>query len=570
MTKRTRSYLVISLALTGLAGLAACGSDSDSLASHKAPPAPPSAKQPVIEESDLYKVSGTTLFVQNPHTGLNVLDIAVPSKPRLIGRAPTGGGAGAEIYVRTAQAIVLLKTATSACLSPQNLDPSGWTFGAEVDFVDLSSYASPKLMARYCIPGTMVASRTVDDMLYLITAGSQGESRAVSIDISDPTHAVVVQQKDFPGKSRQISITAKQIIVAGESSTRPGDTAVQYISISNKGEITPRSEVHVPGQPQGRFHQDIFGDQFRIVTYNAAAGRSVLTLIDLSDPTSLQILGAIEDIGKGEKLYATRFTAGYAYVVTFRQTDPLWIVDLTDPKNPAVVGELHVPGWSDFIFPFEGKLITVGRGDNGGGLGVSLFDVSDPKNPTSISQITLGSSDTTSEANVDHRGVTIIDRPGQNPLVVVPHTLVKYASACEISDVLQLVEVTPTGLEVRGSVAQTGTIRRSLLVKTALYSISDHEILAIDLKDLNTPRIDTSVNVGQGQWQDPNRESYCSDYDPSYNYMGDDVWEDDGGGYPFMFRCDMGPGPAGDRLPLPSLSLLLGLLWLGRWAYRRR
>lgn len=571
MTKRIRSTLIISLALA-LVGLlvAACGADSDSagLAKETDAPKPPNAKQPVIEESDIYKLSGTTLYLQNRYTGLNILDVSVPTKPRLLGRAPTGGGEGGELYLRPSQAIVLLKTATSACLTPQNLDAQGWAYEAEVDFVELSSKTHPKLIARYCIPGSLVASRTVDDVLYLVTSGKQGESRAISLDISDAHHARLLQTKQFPGQSKQISITAKMIMVAGESTSQPGSTDVQYIAINNKGDLTPKGSMTLAGSPQGRFHQQVMEGQFRIVTYDASWGRSKLYIIDIAVPEQLQLIGSLDNIGAGEKLYATRFTTRHAYVVTFKRTDPLWIIDLSDPANPKQVGELHVPGWSDFIFPRGDKLITVGRGDNGSGLGVSLFDVSVPSSPKSLAQVTLGSSDTTSEANVDHRAATILEPKGANPLVVVPHTVVSYGSSCDITDRLQLVEVGPASLTVRGSVGQKGTIRRSLMVESSLYSLSDHEVQAIDIKDRNNPRVDTTVTVGQGQWQDPNRSTYCSNWDNGYYPMYDDVYEDDGG-YPFMFRCDLGAG-AGAGFPLPPVTVLLGLAFLGVWVVRRR
>lgn len=565
MKNRTQNILAITLTLT-LIALTGCGDAGDS-ALHKAPPAtPPNPNQPLIEESDLFRLEGDTLYVQNQHTGLNIIDVSVPTKPTLVGRAPSGGGAGGEIYLRHQQAIVLLKQATSACLQPKNLDPAGWKFNAEVVFVDLSSKTHPRVMSRYCIPGTLVDSRAVDNVLYVVSSGP-GASRVSAIGISDAQNATIMNTLEFPGESKQISLNATTLMVASLSMQEPGKTLVERFAIDNQGSIGPLGNISVNGMPQGRLHQQLYNNsQFRIVTYDESARRSILTMVDITDLNKMTVLGTLPNIGQGEKLYATRFDDSWAYVVTFRRTDPLWIIDLSTPSKPKLVGELHVPGWSDFIFPRGSRLITVGRGDNGNGLAVSLFDVSDPTNPRSLSQITLGASNTSSEANVDHRAVTILEQPGGNPLVLVPHTVVHYASSCDISDHLQLVEVMPDRLETRGVVKQKGTIHRSLLIKSSLYSISEHEVLAVDIKDINNPRIDTAVTTGSGEWQDPNRSSYCSNYNPDdyADYYGND-YEDSSG--PFMFRCDLG---AAAGTSAPPVSVAIGMIWLGLWFIRRR
>jgi uncharacterized secreted protein with C-terminal beta-propeller domain len=564
MTKRTQNILAITLTLT-LIALTGCGDAGDSAAPHKAPPANvPTPGQPTIEESDLYRLDGDTLYVQNQDTGLNIIDVTVPSKPKLVGRAPSGGATGGEMYIRPTQAIILLKETTSACLQPKNLNPNGWKFKAEVVFVDLSSKTHPRVISRYCIPGSLVDSRTVDNILYIVSSGPAA-SRVIAIDISDTQNAAVLDTIEFAGESKQISLTATTLMVASFDNVQQGSTLLERFSIDNKGSITPRGQITVNGTPQGRFHQQLHNNQFRIVTYDESARRSILTIVDISDLTKMSMLGSLPNIGQGEKLYATRFEANWAYVVTFRRTDPLWIIDLSLPSKPELVGELHVPGWSDFIFPRGKRLVTVGRGNNGNGLGVSLFDVSDPTNPRSLSQITLGASDTSSAANVDHRAVTILDQPGGNALVLVPHTTVSYGSSCDITDHLQLVEVMPDRLQVRGVVKQRGTIHRSLLVKSALYSISDHEILSVDIKDIDHPRIDTAITTGSGEWQDPNRTSYCSNYNPNdYTYYGHDDYDSSG---PFMFRCDLG---AAAGTSAPPVSVAIGMVWLGLWFIRRR
>jgi hypothetical protein len=107
---------------------------------------------------------------------------------------------------------------------------------------------------------------------------------------------------------------------------------------------------------------------------------SVLTLRRIGG--DLTPVGRVDGLGRGEQIYSVRFLGDTAYVVTFRETDPLYTVDLRDPAKPVVVGELKIPGYSGYLHPVaDGRLLGLGRGPAaGGGSGtqVSLFDVSAP------------------------------------------------------------------------------------------------------------------------------------------------------------------------------------------------
>jgi len=551
----------------GLLLVGGCGADDDA-AGVRAPEAdPPAAHQPEIEESDLFKLDGNHLYVQNPSTGFNVLDVTDPGQPRKLGNALGSGGKGSEMYIRGNQAIVLLESSSEKCIVPKGLDAKGWALTSQVLIVDHSSKTHPKVLERYCTPGQLVASRTVDQVLYLVQTNGTG-SRAISLDISSPTSVQLIKQVELPNAGKEIDITPSAIFVASRTEN-PNHTAVTFIEIGPTGDLATRGTVTVNGQPQGRFHMQAHGDQFRIVTFDSYQRQSILHVLDVSNPDAIKLLGRLENIGAGEQLYATRFDGDRAYVVTFRQTDPMWIISLEDPENPVIVGELHVPGWSDFIFPRGDRLITVGRGDRGGSLGLSLFDVSDPSAPRSVDQISLGDASTTSEANVDHRAVTILQPEGKNPIVVVPHSVLSWESGCELVEKLRFVEVEPERLQSRGSVKQTGTIRRTFMVKSALYSISDEEVLSVDIADLDSPAVNGQVTVGDGSAsRNPGATTYCNDWNNWNNsYPRDYVYEDDSGGYPFMWKCSVD-----DRggASLPPLMMLAGLLWLGVWAARKR
>jgi hypothetical protein len=113
-----------------------------------------------------------------------------------------------------------------------------------------------------------------------------------------------------------------------------------------------------------------------------------VTILQQSDDSLVQV-GIIEDIAPNETIWSARFVGDRGYLVTFENVDPLWVLDLSNPLDPQVLGELEIPGVSTYIHPVdEDHLLTIGIGPGDGGIGldwsttqVSLFDVSDPSNP---------------------------------------------------------------------------------------------------------------------------------------------------------------------------------------------
>lgn len=113
------------------------------------------------------------------------------------------------------------------------------------------------------------------------------------------------------------------------------------------------------------------------------------------DGDGLNTVGEVRGIAPGEQIYASRFTDAVGYLVTFRQIDPLFTIDFTDPRAPVIAGELQLPGYSAYLKPIDGgKLLAVGMaGDADGnvsGLAINLFDVSDIANPTLDTQLVIG------------------------------------------------------------------------------------------------------------------------------------------------------------------------------------
>ncbi|HTV17336.1 MAG TPA: beta-propeller domain-containing protein, partial [Polyangiaceae bacterium] len=147
----------------------------------------------------------------------------------------------------------------------------------------------------------------------------------------------------------------------------------------------------------------------------------VLTLGTNGD--SLEVLGQTDAFGATEQIFATRFIGDRGYVVTFRQTDPLFVIDLSDATDPHVVGELHIPGFSNYLFPLDDDhLFSIGRDATPEGfvqgLALQIFDVSNPAAPE-LAQRYVFADASDSPANVDHRAITFHPDRG---VVAFPHT----------------------------------------------------------------------------------------------------------------------------------------------------
>lgn len=184
----------------------------------------------------------------------------------------------------------------------------------------------------------------------------------------------------------------------------------------NKGEATFLAEGKVEGALLNQFSMDEHNGHFRIATTNG-------NMWSESDPSenllfvlnsNLEEVGSIRGIAPGERIYSARFMGDRGYIVTFKQVDPLFVLDLKDPKNPNILGELKIPGFSDYLHPYdENHLIGFGKdteeNDSGGamvrGFKMALFDITDVTNPKEKFVEIIGDSGTHSELLYNHKAL---------------------------------------------------------------------------------------------------------------------------------------------------------------------
>jgi uncharacterized secreted protein with C-terminal beta-propeller domain len=139
---------------------------------------------------------------------------------------------------------------------------------------------------------------------------------------------------------------------------------------------------------------------------------------------NLSIVGKIENMAPGERIYSARFTGDKCYLVTFKQTDPFFVLDLKDPTAPKVTGQLKIPGYSSYLHPYDENHI-IGLGKENSTVKLSLFDVSDMNNPVEIAKYVIGE-------NADYvNSIALYDPKAflfdyQKQLLVIPVSITSY------------------------------------------------------------------------------------------------------------------------------------------------
>ncbi len=175
------------------------------------------------------------------------------------------------------------------------------------------------------------------------------------------------------------------------------DTEIHKFYIGGD-KIEYKTNGRVKGRALNQFSVDEYKGYLRIATTIGDWGVNLTNSLFVLDK-DLNVVGEKNYIARGETIKSVRFAGDTGYVVTFEQTDPLFVIDLSNPEKPEIKGELKIPGFSTYLHPItETLLLGIGKdgtesGTNGG-IKVSLFDVSDPENPKEVDKVTVSSPKT--------------------------------------------------------------------------------------------------------------------------------------------------------------------------------
>jgi len=325
---------------------------------------------------------------------------------------------------------------------------------------DVSDRANPQLQREISANGQYVSSRMIGDYAYVVVNEPVYEQ---DNEVNLPKICVGVEPKEIPAteiyysdvSDRYYMYTtiiaintqndgeepAYETILLGASSnlyvslnniyltfpvwgTGVGDfdkTSIHRIEI-NGAQIEPAASGEVPGMVLSQFSMDEYDGYFRVATTtHALTTQNNVYILD----TGLNIVGVLEGLASGETIYSARFMGDRCYLVTFRQVDPLFVIDLSNPSYPEELGYLKITGYSSYLHPYdENHLIGIGKETTEQGefawyqgVKIALFDVSNVSQPTLIDTEVIGHRGTESPVLWDHKAF-LFDK--SRNLLVIP------------------------------------------------------------------------------------------------------------------------------------------------------
>lgn len=338
----------------------------------------------------------------NENTTLTVYDIADRSNPKKLNQLGQSG----------------------ACLSSRLVGDSLYLLSTYT-LSETVRKSRPETYIPCLYEGNEKAAMAADDIW--IAASPSGRQYIVitATDIRNPTgHA---SAKSVFGCGQNLYANAENLLIASpqtvklENGWNTQRTNLLRFSLK-EGAVELAASGFVPGTTLNQFSMDEYQGVFRVVTtvYGGTEteedgvtaytpGESTNCLYTLDE--ELKVLGRLENLAPGERVYSVRFDGPIGYLVTFRQVDPLFAVDLTDPESPRVLSTLKIPGFSDYLHPYQDGLLF-GFGQSADpetgiteGLKLSMFDVSDPTDVSEKHTLPLGYG--WSEASYNHKAFLI-------------------------------------------------------------------------------------------------------------------------------------------------------------------
>lgn len=261
-----------------------------------------------------------------------------------------------------------------------------------------------------------------------------------------------------------------------------------------------RFDAHgtVDGKLLNQYAMDEYMGNLRLATTVTETGSmpsttsSEVTVLD----STLTPIGRVTDIAPGERIYATRFMGERLYMVTFLETDPFFVVDLEDPHTPYLAGKLKLPGFSNYLHPYDSShIIGVGKTSTWGSVKLSLFDVGDITNPSLVDSVVLGESGSSSEVLTDPKAF-LFDK--EKDILVLPLHLRGSYEAVGVQGIptntriwggAYVFSIDPFhGFSLKGMVkhydehsTDQSQVKRALFIEDTLYTISPLVICMSDL-----------------------------------------------------------------------------------------
>jgi len=416
---------------------------------------------------------------------------------------------------------------------------------------DVSDIYAPSLVQNITLPGWFAGSRMIGDWVYVLTTeyvyydqddvilpavgvdgvnvtlrpsdigyfndGSYGTTLLTVAAVATHNPAGFGHESFLISGAQTLYVSLTDLYVtstAWRSWSSETETWIYRLGIEG-GNVTYEAHGAVAGWILNQFSMDEHEGNLRVAVTNNAPERATSTAVYVLDGT-LAVIGKIEGIAVGEQIFSARFLGDRGYIVTFRRIDPLFVLDLSDPTAPTILGELEIPGVSTYLHPYdETHLIGVGSASCDDPTNtwlncvkLALFDVSDATAPTLVDEyIVATEGGSYSEAQWDHKAF-FFSRDLNPDRLVIPVQTWSWAEVTtndtERTEFYYsgwsgayVFEVDVTGFALQGEITHTPEnttqqdpwyygpqVRRSLYIGDDLYTVSDGLVKINALADL--------------------------------------------------------------------------------------
>ncbi len=316
-------------------------------------------------------------------------------------------------------------------------------------------------------------------------------------DGQEPTYETILTgqtaQMYVSPRNMYLAVPNTKLWIPEEDMWEARDETLIYRIKLEKEEMVAEAEGAVPGYVLNQFSMDEYNSFFRIATttWTADGSRNSLSILDMS----LNIVGTLENLAPGERIYSARFMGGRCYLVTFRQIDPFFVIDVEDATAPKILGYLKIPGFSGYLHPYdEERIMGVGKEENN--LKLSLFDVTDVTAPAETAKYVVQADWSDSTVLWDHKAF-LFDKPKQLLALPVSTSRVWVDGRPYIEGFWQGAIIFDVSLEhgftLRGNITHQNSadqlesgfeVKRILYIENVLYTISDKKIKMNHLETL--------------------------------------------------------------------------------------
>ena len=508
-----------------------------------------------VQEGDIIKNDGKYIYI-NTFSGLKIID-SNPANPKVVSTLSIPENTSiSEIFI-TDKKLVIIGQNNMFHIMNDTVNskmmiwpPRQYDDRTNVLIYNVENIEKPKLEKEYLFDGNYLSGRTIGDKLYLVSTKNINyynyDVYSKDADIPAAYYTDVLTNKKYEFSYDEIKyfpnyIDSRYMYTAGidlSTDEQPdvdvylGGSDTIYVSKDsmyaaiadysydyaakqteafapvytsgtvvykfklNDGDIAVEAQGRVPGTIINQFSMDEHEGYFRIATTTGEMWQNTSENNVYVLNSQMQIAGRLEGLAKGERIYSTRFAGDRIYMVTFRQVDPLYVIDASNPVKPVVMGELKIPGYSTYLHMVdENHILGFGYdttenewgGTVNGGLKLALFDVTNPAQPKETYKDIIGKSGTYSEVLNNHKALMFSLQKG---LMAFPVNVMGDNYKTEFNGAY-IYNVKNDSMSFSSKISHMAgadysygdEVKRIIYINDYLYTFSDNEMHVHSIKD---------------------------------------------------------------------------------------